>query len=245
MKPERAVIVNADDFGYSRGVNRGIIEAHERGIVTSTSFMVRWRGAEEAAEYARANPRLGVGLHLDFGEWVYRGGHWHARYLVVPQDAKFDRTGDEVRRQLDAFHALIGREPTHLDSHQHFHRQEPLRSTLLRIAGELALPVRECTPAVAHCGYFYGQSARGHSYPELVSAASLQRTLRALGPGITELACHPAAGLDFESAYFRERLHEHAALCDEAVRETVVAEKVKLISFNDLTADQRRISLPD
>ena len=68
--------------------------------------------------------------------------------------------------------------------------------------------------------------------------------MRALGPGITELACHPAAALDFESAYFRERLHEHAALCDEAVRETVVAEKLELVSFHDLTADQRRIFSP-
>lgn len=241
MKEGRAVIVNADDFGYSRGVNRGIIDAHERGILTSTSFMVRWPAAEEAAEYARANPKLGVGLHLDFGEWVFRGGHWHARYLVVPLDAKFDRTGDEVRRQLDTFRDMIGREPTHLDSHQHFHRNEPLRSTLLRIAAALNLPVRECTPAVTHCGYFYGQSARGHSYPELVSASALRRTLKALDAGITELACHPAATLDFESAYSRERLHEHTALCDEGVRETVVAEKLQLISFADLSAEQRRV----
>ena len=56
------LIVNADDFGCSRGVNRGIIEAHEHGIVTSASLMVNRPAASEAAEYGREHPELGV-LH--------------------------------------------------------------------------------------------------------------------------------------------------------------------------------------
>src|SRR5260370_3831130 len=84
---KRYLIVNADDFGQSPGVNRGIIEAHERGIVTSASLMVRWPAAAEAAAYARLHPRLSVGLHLDFGEWVCRGGGWARPYQVVPGGA--------------------------------------------------------------------------------------------------------------------------------------------------------------
>jgi len=53
---ERRLIVNADDFGQSPGINRGIMEAHERGIVTSVSLMVRWPAAVEAAAYARRLP---------------------------------------------------------------------------------------------------------------------------------------------------------------------------------------------
>ena len=64
---DRWVIVNADDFGRSRGVNRGIVEAHERGIVTSASLMVRWAAAADAAAYARMRPELSVGLHVDLG----------------------------------------------------------------------------------------------------------------------------------------------------------------------------------
>ena len=52
----RVLIVNADDFGLSAGVNRGIVEAHERGIVTSASLMVRRPAAREAADYARTHP---------------------------------------------------------------------------------------------------------------------------------------------------------------------------------------------
>ena len=241
MNTVRKVIVNADDFGLSRGVNRGIIEAHERGILTSTSFMVRQPAAEEAAEYARANPALGVGLHVDLGEWVCIRGHWMLRYEVVKIDDKFPRFLDEIRRQLDRFRALVGREPSHIDSHQHFHRKEPVRSGLYRIAEELALPLREMTPCIRYCGHFYGQSARGEFYPELIGADSLARTLQRLPEGITELGCHPAAELDFESAYARERLLEFSSLCDPGVRDSVVAAGIKLVSFEDLTADERRV----
>src|SRR5688572_28379081 len=78
--PDRHLIVNADDFGFSPGVNRGIAEAHERGIVTSASLMVRWPAAAAAASYARARPELSVGLHLDLGEWVLRDGAWVPLY---------------------------------------------------------------------------------------------------------------------------------------------------------------------
>src|SRR6266566_9257613 len=96
---KRYLIVNADDFGQSAGVNRGIIEAHQSGIVTSASLMVRWPAAVEAAEYARNRPGLSLGLHLDFGEWVYRDRDWKPVYLVVQlDDAR--ALCNEVSRQL-------------------------------------------------------------------------------------------------------------------------------------------------
>ena len=64
-KLARYLIVNADDFGQSTGINKGVIQAHEEGIVTSASLMVRWPAAPEAAAYARNRPGLSVGLHVD------------------------------------------------------------------------------------------------------------------------------------------------------------------------------------
>jgi predicted glycoside hydrolase/deacetylase ChbG (UPF0249 family) len=61
-------------------VNRVVIEAHIRGVVTSASLMARWPAAEEAAVYARAHPELAVGLHVDFGEWVWRDSRWATLY---------------------------------------------------------------------------------------------------------------------------------------------------------------------
>src|SRR5262245_13398039 len=141
MQAVRSLIVNADDFGLSAGVNRGIIEAHERGIVTSASLMVRGLAAAEAAAYARAHPALSVGLHLDLGEWVWRDGDWMSVYEVVRADDA-EAVAAEVTRQLAAFVRLVGRGPTHLDSHQHLHRHEPIRSVLRRAADELGVPLR-------------------------------------------------------------------------------------------------------
>src|SRR5512143_2762317 len=102
MAAKRYLIVNADDFGLSAGVNRGIIRAHEEGILTSASLMVRYPAAAEAARYALQHPRLSVGLHLDLAEWVYRNDEWVARYEVVPPDDEKAVAG-EVTRQLEGF----------------------------------------------------------------------------------------------------------------------------------------------
>ncbi len=88
MSQPRYLIVNADDFGMSPGVNRGIIESHQSGILTSASLMVRWPAAPAAADYAKAHPHLSLGLHLDFGEWICRDGEWSQFYEVVPIDRR-------------------------------------------------------------------------------------------------------------------------------------------------------------
>src|SRR5207248_58596 len=116
MTPKRHLIVNADDFGQGPGVNRGIIAAHERGIVTSASLMVRWPAAGAAAAYGREHPRLSLGLHVDLCEWTCRDYNWVALYEVVSlQDA--GRVEEEVTSQLAAFRHLAGHDPSHLDSH--------------------------------------------------------------------------------------------------------------------------------
>ena len=232
----RCVIVNADDFGLSDGINRGIIEAHERGIVTSASLMVRWPGARQAADFSRTHPALSVGLHLDMGEWICRNDDWIPLYRVLPPDPDRQHYLDETHRQLDAFHSLLGRAPSHLDSHQHCHRDEPFRSVAVEISRALQIPLREIASPAKYVGDFYGQCGRGQSFPELVSAASLRHILAGLPPGLTELGCHPAATLDFDSTYRNERLAELAALCDPSVAAAVAAEHLRLISFYEIAS---------
>src|SRR5262249_54422351 len=130
MLQTKYLIVNADDFGQSNGINLGIMEAFENGIVTSASLMVRWPSAEAAADYARKHPKLSIGLHVDLGEWAYRQGKWMSLYEVVSRDNSAAVT-EEVHRQLATFRNLMGREPSHIDSHQHVHRTDPLRSVLM------------------------------------------------------------------------------------------------------------------
>jgi predicted glycoside hydrolase/deacetylase ChbG (UPF0249 family) len=234
MAVSKRLIVNADDLGQSQGINRGILAAHERGIVTSASLMVRGQAAEHAADVARAHPRLGVGLHIDLGEWTYRAGAWVELYRRVNVDDA-PAVEAEVAHQFEEFRRLVGRDPTHLDSHQHVHRNEPAKRIVLQLGDRLGVSVRHFTPGVAYYGDFYGQDEKGQSYPNLVSAASLVAILEQLAPGVTELSCHPGETEDLcDTMYVRERRDEMNALRDPRVLRAMDELGVKLISFRDL-----------
>jgi len=95
--------VNADDFGQSLGINRGIIKTYERGVVTGASLMVRWPAAEEAGSYPRSHPDLGVGLHVDLRELAYHDGRWQQPYEVDG-----DRAVEISRPEGVGFEHLLG-----------------------------------------------------------------------------------------------------------------------------------------
>jgi chitin disaccharide deacetylase len=223
------LIVNADDFGHSEGVDAGVIEAHERGIVTSTSMLVLRPHAEAAAEYARG-AKLELGLHIELGEWEFdEAAGWSARYEIPTDDVR-----SEVQRQLARFELLVGRKPTHLDSHQHVHRDEPARSALRQLADELGVPLRHFTPGIGYCGDFYGQDEEGRPFPSNVSAEALVAVVRSLPEGATELCCHPGRGEIADSSYAHERELELEALCDASVRDVLKSEGIELTRFADL-----------
>jgi predicted glycoside hydrolase/deacetylase ChbG (UPF0249 family) len=227
-----SLIVNADDFGLSAGVNAGIIEAHEGGIVTSASLMVDRPAATEAAAYAGTGSGLSVGLHVDLGEWIFRDGGWTVSHEVVSHE-DLPSVEAEVERQLQLFRQLVGCEPTHVDSHQHVHRREPARSVLERFAHELDIPLRHYS-RVRDGGDFYGQTERGDPLPDAITVESLTRIVRSLPGGSVELCCHPASRVDFDSAYGEERTRERAILCDERIRGEIARLGIRPCSFRDL-----------
>ncbi len=231
---QKYLIINADDFGLSEGVNRGILEAAEHGIVTSASLMVRQPAAAAAAAQARHTPALSIGLHLDFGEWVLRDGEWVPLYSVVStEDAK--EVATETSRQLAEFQRLMCRPPTHMDSHQHVHRQEPTRSVVLALANSLGVPVRDFTPDIRYCGDFYGQDGDGQPIPGALTCEGLKRVLSDLPPGVTELGCHPGYGEGLASPYRDERAQELAVLCAPEIRDVLRELRIQLCSFEQVT----------
>lgn len=223
------LVVTADDFGRSPGVNRGVAVAHEDGIVTSASLMVRGRAAEDAAAYALRHPRLGLGLHIDLGEWIYRNHEWEA-VDEVPGPA-----GPEIERQLDRFRGLLGRDPTHIDSHQHVHREPVVGLVLERIASRLGVPLRDGKPEVRYRGDFYGQTSKGEPAHEAISVRSLLDVLMTLPEGVTELGCHPGLGTDDDLPYGRERSMEVNVLCDPRVTGAIAARGIWLCSFAEIS----------
>ena len=232
MSEEKVVIFNADDFGYSSGITRGIVAAHLRGVVTSTSCMVNTPATEEAVEASRENPRLAIGLHVNFTNEADR--------LVAFEDPALART--EVRRQFDRFLSLFGRLPTHIDSHQHVHRIDSCREAFLELAQETGLHLRDQSPVV-YKGGFYGQWEFGVSEPDKVGVAFLLRMLREeFTAGTYELCCHPGY---FDGAasfvYHRDRELELATLTDPAIRALLGELGLRLTGWRELPAVLREL----
>ena len=213
----RYLIVNADDLGLGPGVDRGILEAHARGIVTSASLMVDTPWSAEAASLARATPRLSVGLHV-----------------VLPAAPGADAAGDQLRRQHARFASLMGRPPTHIDSHHNAHRDPRVLERFLEFARDAGLPLRGHSP-VRYFSSFYGQWG-GESHPEHIGVESLTRMLaNEIGEGITELSCHPGYADPREpSSYALEREVEVRTLCDARIRTALSAHGITLVSYHDL-----------
>ena len=150
--PMKKLIINADDFGYSRGVNYGIIDAHRLGILTSATLMANMPGAGHAARLAKTHPGLGVGVHLvltcgrplltDHRTIVDAKGDF--RQLSFYRGAftvDFEEVYAEWKAQIERLYAL-GLEPTHLDSHHHINSYAGMPEVFLRLAQEFGLPVR-------------------------------------------------------------------------------------------------------
>ncbi len=234
MQPSRRrVIVNADDFGQSAGINEGIIRCHEQGILTSASLMVRWPHAAAAAAYARTRPAFSVGLHIDLGEWMFKDGAWTALYTVIPWEEPA-AIHEEILRQVDTFYQLMGAAPTHLDSHQHVHCSAPSDRIVIDIAARLGVPVRQRSHVVRYDGSFYGQAGGGEALDGVITVEHLVTILRGLPAGTTELGCHPGLEGDAQGMYIAEREREVAVLCDPRVREAIDAEGIELMSFHEL-----------
>jgi predicted glycoside hydrolase/deacetylase ChbG (UPF0249 family) len=228
----RYLIVNADDFGYTEGINRGILDAHDKGIVTSASLMVERPAAAEAVARSHERPRLGVGLHVEVGRW--RTSRFPRRGSARSADAVRRLAREDLRRQLDRFRLLVGREPSHLDSHQHRHLAELVRPAFEEVAAELGIPLRRLDRRVRFCGDFYGHDGRGHPEREAISVDALIRLIKNIEGHVTELCCHPGYVDGLDDWYRTEREQEVRALCDPRVRRAVEREGVRLCSFAEV-----------
>ena len=222
----KVLVVTADDFGISRGVTRGIVETHREGILTSTSLMVYRPAAVEAAALGRACPALSVGLHLE-----------------LDADTREDVPA-ALQRQLDRFVHLVGAPPTHFDSHHDVHRHPRVLPYVRALARRVGVPLRGYSD-VRHFPKFYGQWG-GETHLEQIGVDGLLRLLDAeLGPGVTELTCHPGyVDEGLASSYTVEREAELRTLCDPRVRPALAERGIRLAGFRDLPTLVAALSVP-
>jgi chitin disaccharide deacetylase len=215
----RLLIVNGDDFGMARGVNKGIIDAHTNGILTSTSLMVVGHAAQDAAVRCRAHPELSVGLHfVDDGS------------SELDDPAQAERS---FRLQLERFRELMGRDPTHVDSHHHVHAEAYRMTRFEELVRPLGVPLRH-DGQVAYIGGFWPEREPGVRNLDYIRRPALRRLIDTeMGEGFTELGCHPARVTeDLKSSYRDERELELQTLTEVGLREELEGAGVKLVSYH-------------
>lgn len=239
MKEQHLLIVNALDFGRTPSVNEAIVRASTRGIVTSASLMVFGAAAEDAARRLTELDSLAVGLHVDLGEWVQRGEVWLTLYERCDLSSA-DAVAAELVRQLECFRALVGRDPTHIDSHQHVHRRPVVARAMRTFAKQLGVPLHDGAVELTFAGIVHRTDEPG--FASETDAARLTELIDALPPGPVVLDCHPDLATGQHSPCCMEHPTSLAVLCDPAVRAHIVAERVALISYDDYNRRHSRFA---
>lgn len=231
------LIVNADDFGFTRSVNEGIVEAHRNGILTATTLMANGDAFDHGVALARENPSLDVGCHLV----LIQGRSVADPSRALPSSMK-ELLIAMVRGRLPVYRELLaqvrkiaqaGIRPSHLDTHKHTHLLPPVLEAVARIAREFDIPwvrrpfdfgidrtarieksavglgMRVLHPAFASAlkGLRMTDNFAGFQITGTLGMANLVDVLERLPAGLTEFMCHPGK-MSAELAAAETRLKE-------------------------------------
>ena len=197
--------MHADDLGWTEGVNRGIVEAHRKGLVTSTSLLANGRAFESALAAAKSNPQLGIGVHLNLSDGPPSARADEVRGLLNeageleegPQSlllriASRSLALEEVEREWDAQIRKVratGIEPTHLDGHKHVQMLPGLFEIALRLAKKHG--IRAIRVAHEESTLRSVLSSAGEQKAAVVFKQGVQaRGLKLLAPDAREMAEH-------------------------------------------------------
>jgi predicted glycoside hydrolase/deacetylase ChbG (UPF0249 family) len=241
----RYLIVNADDFGLTAGVSRGILDTHERGIVTSTTAIVTRPIPDDLVDRLKRSG-MGIGLHvnLTLGAPLTRAPSLvdeDGRFVRDPRQAAARAAASDVEREVDAqverFEQIFGQPPTHLDTHHHIGLHAPVREVVLQQALKRGVPVRSQNAAARAAARTAGLDTPAHFFGEAgpVPYWTPERTLghlKRLPPGISEFMTHPGyvdEALAY-SRYGRQREAEMSGLGADA-RAAVEGLGVRLCDF--------------
>jgi predicted glycoside hydrolase/deacetylase ChbG (UPF0249 family) len=253
------LIVNADDFGFTRNVNRGILHAHQHGILSATTLMANGDAFDDAVQLALATPSLDVGCHLVLiqGRSLVSGrdlpGTWNelTRVLLMRQLDVYSELRAQVQRIVDT-----GIKPSHLDTHKHTHVLPNVLSAVMRLAQEFAAPFIRLPfdagwwPA-RPVDAWYRRRVReaqlrttdhflGFRLTDTLNERSLLAALSELPEGSTEFMCHPGYfGEDLRRAATRlkeTRERELEALVSPRIKEIIAARQIVLTNYRVLLA---------
>lgn len=225
------VLVNADDFGFSRAVNYGILNCHKHGIVNSATIMMNAKATEHAIRIAKDNRTLKVGIHLvltwgkpllsDVPSLVDETGNFKKQGEIYgnPDDISLEELEREWSAQIDKF-LDSGMFPTHFDSHHHVHAIPAFLPVVKKLSAQYQLPIRKAgthfqdieTVTDIFLDDFYGETAVMDYFQNLDERISNCKSV--------EVMTHPA--------YLDDDLLKHSTYTQERVKETAILMKATL-----------------
>ncbi len=254
----KRLIINADDFGFTRDVNAGIVHAHREGVLTSTTLMANGDAFEDAVRLAAETPTLDVGCHL-----VLVQGRSLVTERLLPKGTR-ELLIELARGSIDPYRELraqvekifaVGLRPTHLDSHKHTHIVPKVFRAVVRLAHEfdipyVRLPLDTTVPLPGGSRrllrkYYgrlvgdYGVKMTDHFMGFRLTGSLTEQTfasaLSLVGEGITEFMCHPGfLGPELKVAETRlkeSRVKELEALVSPEIRQVMTERSICLSVF--------------
>jgi len=250
---DNVLIVNADDFGLSKGQNYGIVEACRYGVVTSTTAMVNAEAIGHAVALSRDLPGFGIGMHFvltlgmpltampgltrdgQLGKWIWE--------MAEQGSLPLEEIARELDCQFNRFVDLFGRAPTHIDSHHHVHMIPAIFPLVAEFARRKGVALRvdrgekawKSVPDLPATTDGFSSAFYGEEISEALFLQVLERSL-AQGERSLEVMAHPAL-IDNtlrKSAYCWPRLSELEVLTSASLKKAIVGRGYRLGNFSDL-----------
>ena len=240
------LIINADDFGYCEGVNYGIISAHKKGVVTSTTIMANMPGFDHAVNLLKETPTLGCGVHMTLS--CNKPLIKESKTLTDENGFFFRKIDEELAKKFDLdeiyneFCAQIekvkdaGIEITHLDSHHHVHRIPCFKEVIKKIVEKYKLPLRggfeyefEYEKVIPCIGNFYNKNVSGDYFKDNLDVIKSH--------DVVDLMSHPAFLDEYilkSTSYSIKRTEEYKILSDHNLRKFLELNDIELINYKNL-----------
>lgn len=231
------VVINADDFGLTKGVTDGIIHAHRFGVVTSTTTMCNTDHLEYASKVSKDYPNLGIGVHLvlTYGKSLTENksltnqdGNFFTQRESLGKEIDETELYNEWKAQILRFIEVFDQHPSHLDSH---HMAHDFNEKHLRVANRLA---KEFNLKLRADGTF---KFLIDFYADNIDYNAITSILKEYIDTDIEVMCHPAT-VDLElyqnSSYVFERIVELDTLCDRRLKQFIKDNNITLTNYNKL-----------
>ncbi|KQB78819.1 MULTISPECIES: carbohydrate deacetylase [Clostridium] len=252
------LIINADDFGYSKAVNLGIMESHINGVLTSTTLMANMPGVDHAVSLLKDMPNLCVGAHLTLtcgkpmlgekvstlikeNEYFFKLEDVENKVVQMDISEIYEEWKTQIRYLLNK-----GVNLSHIDSHHHVHTFKEHEEIIKVLSEEFNLPVRNCNNVLENKIRFldlcnYNPIRNMEEKYENVRIECFKAIEEIIKKNIqyenTEAMCHPAfldSYLLENSSFNIARIREVDILCDQLMRDLINKYEIKLCNYKNI-----------